>query len=46
MQEESEEEACTKGNSDGSEDAIRMILKIEEPLFPGGEKDETRYSPL
>lgn len=46
MQEELEKEACTKGSSDSSEDAIQMILKTAEPLFPGGEKDETRYSPL
>lgn len=46
MQEALEEEACSKGSSNSSEDAIQMILKTAEPLLPGGEKDETRYSPL
>lgn len=45
MQEDLGEEACSKGSSDSSEDAIQMILKTAEPLLPGGEKDETRYSP-
>lgn len=38
MQEDLEEEACSKGSSDSSEDAIQMILKTAEPLLPGGEK--------
>lgn len=45
IQEELEEKPCTKGSSEWSEDAILIILKREEPLFPGGEKDETIYSP-
>jgi hypothetical protein len=31
MLEESEEEVCTKGSSDGAEDAILVILKTKEP---------------